>query len=278
MQHDPYLPFEAEVVEKIEETPTVFTLRLRFTDANVQEQYSFQPGQFNMVYLFGAGEIAISVVSDPKSDEYYEHTIRTVGQVSNAMAKLKRGDKLGVRGPYGRAWPLEEAKGKDVVLVTGGLGCAPVVSVINYIMHRREQYEKLFILQGIKRSDDHVFKEKYALWQKQKNTEVFIAANQADPSWPFYTGNITDYIAKLNIEPSNTVSMMCGPEGMMKVSVDGLLQKGVSDEDLYLSIERNMHCAVGHCGHCQYGGLFVCKDGPVFPYNEIKALFEVKGF
>src|SRR3990172_6544073 len=154
---NPHLPLEAEVVERIQESPTIFTLRLRFTDPVKHAAFRFAPGQFNMLYLYGVGEVAISIVSDPEDEALFAHTIRVVGRVTRGLAQLQAGDRLGARGPYGRGWPLKQAEDRDVMIVTGGLGCAPVVSVINYVIRRREKFRRLVIMQGVKHSDDLIF-------------------------------------------------------------------------------------------------------------------------
>ena len=156
------LPKTAEVLERIQETHSVFTLRLAFVDSACRDQYDFKPGQFNMLYLYGAGEVPISIVSDPKDPYVLDHTIRAVGRVTRGLAGLQHGDTIGIRGPYGQGWPLQEAKGRDVLVITGGLGCAPVVSVINYITKRRSEYGRLSILQGVKLPKDLIWRERYA--------------------------------------------------------------------------------------------------------------------
>ncbi|QMT60929.1 FAD/NAD(P)-binding protein [Legionella sp. PC997] len=275
---DPYVPLEAIIVEKIEESSTIFTLHLCLLDSERQEQFLFAPGQFNMLYLYGVGEVAISIVSDPERKDILTHTIRAIGRVTKALQKLQPGDRIGVRGPYGRGWPLEQTKGKDIVVLTGGLGCAPSVSIIQYILARREQYGHLSILQGVKHSEDFIFRKQYAIWQKSPNTIIHVAADQAGPKWPWAVGYVTDMIDKLNLNPENTIVMMCGPEMMMNTAVKALYKRGISEHDIYLSMERNMECGIAQCGHCQYGGFFICKDGPVFAYSEIKELFNERGF
>lgn len=276
--YDPYLPLEAIIVERTQESATIFSLHLRFTDPELHNQFLFYPGQFNMLYLYGVGEVAISIVSDPEQKEMLTHTIRAIGRVTKALQKLQPGDRIGIRGPFGRGWPLEQTKGKDVVILTGGLGCAPTVSIIHYILARRPNYGHLSILQGVKHSDDFIFRKQYEIWQQSPNTVIHIAADQAGPKWPWAIGYITDMINKINLEPNNTVVMMCGPEMMMNTAVNVLNKKGISEHDIYLSMERNMECGIGQCGHCQYGGFFICKDGPVFAYSEIKELFNEPGF
>ncbi|MGD8407204.1 MAG: Ni/Fe hydrogenase subunit gamma, partial [Thiohalophilus sp.] len=162
----PFLPYEAQIFQRLEEARDIFTLRLRFTDPAIHDAYSFQPGQFNMLYLYGVGEIPISIVSDPEDEHAYDHTIRSLGRVTRALAELKEGDYIGVRGAFGRGWPMQQAEGKDVVIITGGLGCAPVVSVINYVLNRREKYNRLVIMQGVKHANDLIWRSKYETWSK----------------------------------------------------------------------------------------------------------------
>lgn len=274
----PYLPHEAEVVERRQESDSVFTLRLRFTDPRVHERYQFQPGQFNMLYLHGVGEVPISIVSDPEDEQLYDHAVRAVGRVTRGLSALKAGDRIGVRGPFGRGWPMDQLPGKDLLLVTGGLGCAPVVSVINYVMRRCDLYGRVVIMQGVKHSDDLIWRESYEQWQDCHNTQVLLAANEAGPGWPWATGLVTSLFEQAKFDASSCKALLCGPEGMMFAAIDELAKRGVPEPDIWLSMERNMQCAIGHCGHCQYGPRFVCKDGPVFCYPEIKGLHGVQGF
>ena len=276
--NNPYQLHQAEIVERIQESHNIFTLRLSFTDPDLHKNYRFQPGQFNMLYLFGAGEIAISIVSDPEHDHLFDHTIRAVGRVSNAMANLRAGDKIGVRGPYGRGWPIQQHKGKNIVLVTGGLGCAPSVSVIHYVLHRRDQFEQLTILQGVKKSSDLIWRNQYQKWSAMPGVQVLLAADVVNEKWPWDQGPVTQLFDKAHITAKNSVAMMCGPEKMMTVAAHELATRGFPDEDIYLSMERNMQCAVGHCGHCQHGSHYVCKNGPVFPYSEIKDIVSLPNY
>jgi len=275
---DAFTPYACKVVDIRVESRSIFTLDLVFTDPNVHKSYRFQPGQFNMMYMHGLGEVAISIVSDPSDRDVLSHTIRKVGRITNTMGALRIGDEIGIRGPFGRGWPMQEALGKDVVVVTGGLGCAPSVSIIEYIMRRRQDYGHLDILQGVKHSEDFIFQKRYDLWRQSPKTNIFIAADEAGPKWPWSTGYVTSMISKTEFDPSNCIAMMCGPEMMMANAVRSLAEKGMAEENIYLSMERNMECGMGLCGHCQYGGVFICKDGPVFPYPAIKTLYNEKGF
>lgn len=275
---DTHLPFEAEVVERTQESPTIFTLRLHFTDPTQHAAYRFAPGQFNMLYLYGVGEVPISIMSDPEERNGIGHTIRAVGRVTRGLAALQPGDRVGLRGPFGRGWPLQEMGGRDVMLVTGGLGCAPAVSVIHYVLRRRERFGKLVIIQGVKHADDLIWREHYSRWSKLPDTQVLVAADEGGALWPWHVGRVTELFDLARFNKACAVAMMCGPEGMMRVTAEHLLARGLPESSLYLSMERNMQCAVGRCGHCQFGGAFVCRDGPVFNWGEAKVLLTHRGF
>lgn len=276
--HDAILPQPAIIQERRQDASHIFTLDLKWLDPKRQGDYTFVPGQFNMLYLYGVGEVAISVCSDPDNKQFFSHTIRAVGRVTNALQQLQVGDTIGLRGPYGKGWPLQSALGQDVVIVTGGLGCAPTVSVIEYMIARRASFGRLTILQGVKHSDDFIFRKRYAAWAKEPDLHIHIAADHAERGWPWQVGFVTDTIQGLPLQVDKTIVMMCGPEGMMKTASCAFLQRGLSATQLYLSMERNMECGIGLCGHCQYGGFFVCKDGPVFSYDQIQHLLFEEGF
>jgi len=271
-------PHAATVMARTQESPTIFTLQVRLDDAATQAAYRFAPGQFNMLYLFGVGEVPVSIMSDPEERDGIGHTIRALGRVTRGLAALQPGDKVGLRGPFGRGWPLQEISGCDIVLVTGGLGCAPVVSVIHYLLRRRERYGKLVIIQGVKHAEDLIWREQYDRWAKLPDTQVLVAASQGGALWPWHVGRVTELFGLANFNPECAVAMMCGPEGMMRSAAENLLARDLPESRLYLSMERNMQCAVGRCGHCQFGGAFVCRDGPVFNWGEVKDLLEHRGF
>ncbi|NIQ44607.1 MAG: Ni/Fe hydrogenase subunit gamma, partial [Pseudomonas stutzeri] len=228
--------------------------------------------------LYGVGEVPISIVSDPEEGGTLDHTIRALGRVTHGLVNLQAGDRLGIRGPYGRGWPLGRAAGRDVLMVTGGLGCAPLVSVINYIMKRRDSYRRLCIVQGVKHANDLIWRERYEAWAQLPQTRVLLAADRGAAHWRWHVGLVTDLLQDVDVSPDNCLIMMCGPEAMMHTAARTLLARGFAEDSLYLSMERNMHCAVRQCGHCQFGATFICRDGPVFNYAELKELLQVKGF
>jgi NAD(P)H-flavin reductase len=273
---NPFIPQQAEVLEKVHVAKNIYNYRLRFCDPGLRRSFGFSPGQFNMVYVFGVGEVPISISSDPAEAEVLDHTIRIVGTVTRAIGELKKGDIVGLRGPYGSHWPLEQAKGKDVVVVTGGLGCAPVVGAINYIIKRRKFYGTLKILHGIKTPRDLIYREKFLAWEKIPNTKVYLSSDQADEKWRYHIGFVTNLLDKAEIDPENCTVMMCGPDIMMRLAIKQFLEKQVSPDKIYLSLEKNMKCALGFCGHCQYGPHFICKDGPILRYDLVQHIFNLK--
>lgn len=266
---NPYLIQSATIVDKIREAENIDTYRLRFVDEQVRRAYRFAAGQFNMVYLFGVGEVAISIVSDPDEPDFLDHTIRVVGRVTEAIARLQQGDVLGIRGPFGRGWPLDEAQGKDVLIVTGGLGCAPVVGAIEYIFRRRRQYGAVKILHGVKTPHDLLYRERFDAWRRHPDTEVLLTSDQPDKTWHYHVGVVTELFEQVTIHPARTMVMMCGPEIMMRLGVPILMQRGIPANAIYSSLERRMECGIGLCGHCQLGPFFLCKDGPVMRYDRV---------
>ena len=267
----------ASIVEKIRETQDIYTFRLRLTDATVRKAFRFSGGQFNMVYAFGVGEAAVSIVSDPEEPELLDHTIRIVGRVTGAIGRLGPGDLLGIRGPYGRGWPLDSARGKDVVIVTGGLGCAPVVGAVECIFRRRAAYGAVKILHGVKAPDDLIYRKRFNSWRRQPDTEVYLSSDQPHKSWRYHVGVVTELFEAVVLNPERSVVMMCGPEIMMRVGIPILVRRGIPETAIYVSLERHMECGIGLCGHCQMGPFFICKDGPVMRYDTIAPLLGKQG-
>lgn len=274
---DPFCPFPAVVRSIQPETPGVATFRLEFHDRKRQEQYRDQPGQFNMIYLPGIGEVPISVSGVAGEGPGIAHTIRSVGRVTRVIENLKPGAMVGLRGPYGRGWPLEEAAGRDVLVVAGGLGLAPLRPAIMALLANRDRYGRLVLLYGARLPADLLFTREYESWQK-RGMELTVTVDRADPSWTGPVGVVPSLIAKLTLVPDRTIVLTCGPEIMMRFSIFEAIGDKVPPAQIYLSQERNMHCAVGLCGHCQIGPEFVCKDGPVFPYPVLAPFFKQHTF
>ncbi|MBC8351137.1 MAG: FAD/NAD(P)-binding protein [Planctomycetes bacterium] len=259
------------------EVEGVSTYDLAFLDDTVREAYRFAPGQFNMLYLPGAGEIAISVSDDPRNTEAYGHTIRVAGNVTRTLAGLGVGETLGLRGPFGTSWPLSECIGRDVVIVCGGIGLAPLRPAICTLLQDRQQFGRLNLLYGARSSDTLLFEREYDDWSRQ-GMDVQTTVDRSSPGWLGNVGVVTLLLDQLpSFDPHNTVLMCCGPEVMMKFTVMAALNSGLSEQQIWVSMERNMQCAVGLCGHCQLGPTFICKDGPVFRYDKIAPFIDVEG-
>jgi sulfhydrogenase subunit gamma (sulfur reductase) len=270
------VPEPAEIVEKISYGPEIHAYRLRLRDPAARRRFDFMPGQFNMVYAPGVGEIAVSIASDPE-DEDLEHIIRIVGRTTRVIDRLETGDVLGIRGPYGEPWPLQEARWKNVLVVTGGLGSAPVIGALDYMFRRRANYGRITVLHGVKRPSDLIHRDRFEAWRRQDNTEIHLASDQPDRAWRERTGRVTDLFADIEFEATHEVAFLCGPEVMIDATLHLLERRGISEDRVFVSMERNMKCAVGLCGHCQFGPQFVCKDGPVFPYRRIAPFLGVPG-
>ncbi len=274
MEANPHRPRAAVVRERIEEAPGILTLRLE--PEGDSSPFSFSPGQFNMVGVFGVGEVPLSIVSDPSDTAFFDHTVRIVGRVTGAMARLGPGDRVSIRGPFGNGWPMEEARGRDIVLISGGLGCAPLVSVVNYVARRRSDFGLLTVLHGVKNPGDIFWKDRLTHLDALGGTRVFLSSDVGGPGWEGAVGPVTELIPNVPIT-TLTTAKICGPEPMMLATVKKLLAQGVPENELWVSIERNMQCAAGFCGHCQLGEMFICRSGPVFRYSEIKNRLGIRG-
>ena len=277
---DPMVPALYRVDSYIKESYDTFTIGLRPSGqendrATDWAQHHSQPGQFNMLYVFGKGEVPISISAGASGSRLLTHTTRDVGSVTKAMFALKVGETIGVRGPFGNNWPLESAKGKDVVLVAGGIGLAPLRPVILEILARRAEFGRVILLYGARSPRDIIFKEDLKKWKGQPGVIVYITVDRGSSAWHGSVGVVTRLITQVRFDPENTVAMICGPEIMMHFTVEALKQRGMKGDDIYVSMERNMKCAVGFCGHCQFGPHFICKDGPVFTYDSLSSLFKI---
>jgi NAD(P)H-flavin reductase len=267
---DPMRSIPYRIQQVRQETYDTFTLEL--LPANGNAGFSFHAGQFNMLYLFGVGEVPISISGDPTENEKLVHTTREVGTVTRAMRKLKRGETLGVRGPFGTHWPVQEALGSDIVIVAGGIGLAPLRPALYQLLSQREKYGKVVLLYGTRSPADILYRRELEQWRARFDLEVYVTVDRATGAWRGNVGVVTTLIPKAPFDPRHTVAMVCGPEVMMRFTIMELQKRGVATENIFLSMERNMKCAVGFCGHCQFGPTFVCKDGPVFSYTRVKDL------
>ncbi len=272
---DPMLPLEGKVRRYRSETTDTFTIDIGLKGA---ADLPFAPGQFNMLYVFGVGEVPISISGDPENPGVVTHTTREVGSVTRVMRRLRPGDTVGVRGPYGTAWPVEEARGHDVVLIAGGIGLAPLRPALYHLLQHRADYGRIVLLYGTRTPEDILFRKEMSQWRSRWDIDVHVTVDRATRRWHGNVGVVTTLIPKIPFSPKDAVAMLCGPEIMMHVTVQELHRRGVPADQVYVSLERNMKCALGLCGHCQYGPVFICKDGPVFRFDQVEPYFNVREF
>lgn len=257
-------------VEQLTENEKLF--ELAFT--NGRESLGHLPGQFVEVSVFGVGEAPISVSSSPTRGENFELVVRKVGNVTGALHALDKGGKIGIRGPFGNHFPLKEAEGKDLLFVAGGIGLVPLRSFIQYALDHRYRYGEITILYGCKVLNEQLFSHELDEWRQRSDVTFVETLDQSCPGWTGNVGVITTCFPKINIDPENTVCVMVGPPVMYKFCVVDVRAMGVPDDMIYMSLERRMRCGVGKCGHCQINDVYVCKDGPVFRYSEVRDLEE----
>lgn len=270
---DPFVPRSCRVARTIREDRDTVTIELERAPADL---HAGAPGQFNMLYAFGVGEAAISISGDTAVPGRLVHTVRAVGAISTALATLKEGDAVGVRGPFGNPWPLTEAQNGDVLIVAGGLGLAPLRPVVYHLIAHRERFGRVCILVGMRTPSTILYRRELEQWKSRLDVELEVTVDHADASWRGNVGVVPALVRRMEPAPDRTTAMICGPEIMMRFSVNALRDAGIAPERIHLSMERNMKCAIGLCGHCQFGPDFVCRDGPVLRYDRIAPSFAVR--
>lgn len=269
---EPMLPRAFRVTSHHQDTADTATLELVPEDGR---ELAFAPGQFTMLYVFGVGEVPISISGDPSRPDVLVHTVRSVGAVTRAIVDLRPGDVVGVRGPYGAGWPTEAAADRDLVVVAGGIGLAPLRPVVYDVLARRAHYRSVSIIYGARTPADLLFASQVHEWRARFDMEVEVTVDRPDEDWLGDVGVVTGLLSRVAYAPEETVAMLCGPEIMMKVVGRHLAAEGVAEDSIYVSLERNMKCAIGFCGHCQFGPDFVCWKGPVFPYSRVVPMLQV---
>ncbi len=269
---DAMVPSPFTVTRVRRETRDTSTLEL----AHAGTLFPFRAGQFNMLYAFGIGEVPVSISGDPLREVPLIHTVRAVGAITSALCRLRPGDTVGVRGPFGASWPVEAAEGMDVVIVAGGVGLAPLRSVIYQLQARRERYGRIALLYGARTPRDLLYGRELVQWRSRFDLQVEVTVDSPSDGWKGNVGVVTTLIPRAGIDPADAMAMVCGPEVMMRFAIAALQARGVPAEAIYLSMERNMKCAVGLCGHCQFGPHFVCRQGPVFRLPQVEPLMRIR--
>ena len=262
---EPMLPRPFTVVSKKQET--IDTVTLGFEAADGGPSIIFVPGQFTMIYVFGVGEVPISISGHPDHPETLVHTVRAVGAVTNAICALEPGDSAGIRGPFGTGWP--DAEGKDLLIVAGGIGLAPVRPLILGALEHRYRHFCLGLAYGSRTPSDLLYRDELNEWNDAGEMNIGVTVDRGDSDWRGDIGVVTPLVKRLRCETTETIAVICGPEVMMRIVARTLEDRGLASENIYVSIERNMKCGIGLCGHCQFGSDFACKDGPVFPYKDV---------
>lgn len=257
------------VERRVEEYPGTFTFYIKNqADDSIA---NFQPGQFNMLYAFGAGEVPISMSGSVENSATYAHTIRSLGHTTQALEYLREGDQLGVRGPFGSCWPIEKTAAKTVLLIAGGLGLAPLRPLVYSLLSTNSAPKEVHLFYGAKNPSEMLYQDELTSWAQHMT--VHTSVDNATPDWQGNVGVVTSLLNTMPIIAEETIAFVCGPEIMMRFALQTLLKKELPRSSIYLSMERNMKCATGHCGHCQWGPTFICKDGPVFCYQDIEPWF-----
>jgi len=262
---NPYRPIRAKITEVISETPTIKTIRIV-----PEEPITFETGQFIELTIPGIGEAPFTPSSKPAMKDIIEITIMNVGKVTEKVHELKNGDIVGVRGPFGKGYPMDKFKGKEILVVGGGCGFAPLRSLMYELFNRSGEFKKIFFRGGCKTPQELLYRSELGDWAKRKDLDIKLTVDKGDSEWKENVGVVTTILDGVEMDYENGIAIVCGPPVMMKFSSKKLLDMGFKEENIYLSMEKNMSCGIGKCGHCRIGTYYVCKDGPVFTYDKIK--------
>ncbi len=268
-----WLPIPAKILGVEVENDNTRSYRVQIVDKGLRRLYRWAPGQFNMLYVPGVGEAAISISSDPAQTQVLEHTVRIVGSVTRALDRVGEGGLIGLRGPFGRGWPLGDLDGHDVVMMAGGIGLAPIRPVVHWLLRNRGRCNRLVLLYGCRSPEDRPYVNDLKAWDEDPSIDVLVTVDNATEGWQGPVGVVTNLLKRVKVNAERTVVMVCGPKILNRVAAGTFLQLHVPPEQVFVCIERNMNCGFGRCGHCQYGSKFVCTDGPVFRFTEIADIF-----
>lgn len=275
MVHNPLIPYVATIKDIMDETSDVKTFQMVFDDPSIQEQFNHKPGQVAQLSVFGTGEATISITSSPTKKGYLEFSVKKVGKLTSALHELDTGSKVGIRGPYGNYFPYEKMKGKDLLFIGGGIGLAPLRSLIDFVLDEsnRDNYGEVTILYGARSMDDLCFKrDLFDNWPSKHRTKVYTTIDRPETAWSGHVGFVPSYLEEINPDPENKIAITCGPPIMIKFVLQALEKMGYQDEQIVTTLELKMKCGIGKCGRCNIGSKFVCVDGPVFNLAQLKEL------
>ena len=270
---DSWMPVPARIVRVVRENSNTQTFRMEFIDDGIRDMYRFAPGQFNMVYVPGVGEAAVSISSDPAASGTLDHTIRVVGSVTRAIERLGSDGLIGLRGPFGNPWPVDLMENYDIVMVGGGIGLAPLKPVIHSVLNNRDRFGRVVLLYGCRSPDDRVYATELEQWEEDRSIQVMVTVDNSAEGWTGPVGVVTNLLKRLRVNAERTMVLVCGPKILNRVAAWNFLQLHVPPQQVFVSLERNMNCGFGRCGHCQYGPYFVCTDGPVFCFSDVASIF-----
>jgi len=267
-----YLPSIATVTEVRPETSDTSTFVVTFDDAKMRESFTYLPGQFVELSIFGLGGCPIGIASSPTEKGFLEFCVRAVGTVTNAIHDLEVGDKLGVRGPLGNSWPTEEVEGKDLLFIGGGIGLPPLRSLIHYVLDNRDRYGAVEIVYGARSPQDLVYKQELKEWEERPDVDLYVTVDAGDESWEGPVGFVPPFLREIDPSPENKVAFTCGPPIMIKLVVEALEDLDYADANIVTTLEMKMKCGVGKCGRCNIGDKYICRDGPVFTFEQLREI------
>jgi len=267
-----YLPSIATVTEVRPETSDTSTFVVTFDDAKMRESFTYLPGQFVELSIFGVGGCPIGIASSPTEKGFLEFCVRAVGTVTNAIHDLEVGDKLGVRGPLGNSWPTEEVEGKDLLFIGGGIGLPPLRSLIHYVLDNRDRYGAVEIVYGARSPQDLVYKQELKEWEERPDVDLYVTVDAGDESWQGPVGFVPPFLREIDLSPENKVAFTCGPPIMIKLVVEALEDLDYADANIVTTLEMKMKCGVGKCGRCNIGDKYICRDGPVFTFEQLREI------
>lgn len=272
--NDAFLPYIARIVEVRDETPDTKTFTLRFRELKEEKDFQFVPGQFLELSVFGYGEAPFCIASSPTRPDALETTVRRTGQLTDALHRLGNGDEVGIRGPFGNGFDVEGARGKDLLFVGGGIGLPPLRSLIWNVLDERDRFGKVTILYGARTPADLVYRNELKEWEKRSDVELHVTVDMAEQDWTGRVGVVSVLFEEITLRPESAFAYVCGPPIMIRTVVQDLFMRGFKEEAVISTLERMMQCGIGKCNHCAIGHRYVCRDGPVFNYEQIRGLIE----